>query len=93
MFFLYYFPCHVKPNTQQTMAICYGCVAIAEKGVIAEYSEDDKQNFRAVVSSMLPNIAAENTRKLFVHERYVQWLINLEDFCLILMKCLYIKKN
>ena len=52
------------------MAICYGCVAIAGKGVIAEYSKDDKQNFRAVVSSMLPNIAAEKTRKLFVHERY-----------------------
>ena len=56
------------------MEIWYGCVAIAGKGIIAEHSEDDKQNFRAVVSSMLPNIAAEKTRKLFVHEKYVQWV-------------------
>ncbi|XP_072051549.1 vesicle-associated membrane protein 7-like [Amphiura filiformis] len=51
------------------MAIQYGCVAVG-RSIIADHSRDAKENFRAVVLSMLPNIATQQVRKVFLHKRY-----------------------
>ncbi|XP_072051505.1 uncharacterized protein [Amphiura filiformis] len=51
------------------MAIKYGCVAVG-RSIIADRSRKTKQNFRAVVLSMLPNLATQQVMKVFDHERY-----------------------
>ena len=55
------------------MAIVYGCVAsLKHVGIIVDHAENVRYNYRAVVSSILPQIAtiqASQKSAIYTHEQ------------------------